>query len=769
MKERAQKVLFFFAAAAMMLILLWGGWGRNRFLFGADTFTQHLPFFLFAKKVWTLYHELPLWMPDIFMGMPAIDSANLIYFYPTNLLYVLLPVPVEQVYVIDLVIHMAAAAFGMYLLLKRHRIRPQAAFFGALVYMFSGPLVTYAYNGHWLDIKALAMAPYVLYFLNMGIEKKRFFFFLTAGLFMALQFLATGMQVGAYTYIAAVVYGAYLLYEKKAGKDEIISCAAMFGAASAAAALFSAPQFFPAQDYMKYSWRKYFSYGEFTNISLPPAETLTLLLPQFFGLKDQMYWGELQGMSMSYYCGLAPFLLAFFAFFSAKYRKDAIFFLCLGILFTILSYGGHTPLYKLLYYVPVFNKFRNPARAMSMIPLVLSFMAAAGLNSLVFDGQDTGDKERNKRALILTAKWLGAVAVVLIILTASENVLKGIVSGLFVVTRGTDYNVTMPPGADAALAALIRQDALFFIVTGGLFLVLVYARLAGKIKSLTVFILLLACLQFADIYRIERQFISYKTIKEVAGDDPAAGYIMKSGGIFRSADLNFAWYPNRSMYYGLESFMGFHGIIMDKMYNLLGSNAYTHINILRLFNIRYYLDTGYPEEYKQWGLKKVIDGPVKLFEDRNYLPRAFFTSRIRSMKNDDEILSYMEGPRFNPMEVLTKDDIKLAGNQAKGVASVEITEYMPNRIRITAKSNKEGVLVLSNMYYPRWKVMVDKKPGKIYNVDYALSGVRLSAGEHELDFYYDRGFIIACIGVMAAAFLAYLAVFYFEFRRKKTE
>jgi hypothetical protein len=306
-------------------------------------------------------------------------------------------------------------------------------------------------------------------------------------------------------------------------------------------------------------------------------------------------------------------------------------------------------------------------------------------------------------------------------------------------------------------------------MTGGLFLALVYARLAGRIKSLTVFILLLACLQFADIYRIERQFISYKTIKEVAGDDPAAGYIMKSGGIFRSADLNFAWYPNKSMYYGLESFMGFHGIIMDKMYNLLGSNAYTHINILRLFNIRYYLDTGYPEEYKQWGLKKVIDGPVKLFEDRNYLPRAFFTSRIRSMKNDDDILAYMMSPGFDPLEVLVKDDIIPAQNQVKEASSAWITEYTPNRIRVKESSNRDGMLVLSNMYYPRWKVMVDKKPEKIYNVDYALSGVRLSAGEHELDFYYDRGFIIACIGVMAAAFIAYLAVFYFEFRRKKTE
>lgn len=764
MNNRRELIIYFSAAAGMALILLGGGWGMNRFLFGLDTFTMHLPFFIFAKKEWILYHDLALWMPDIFMGMPAIDSANLMYFYPTNFLFIILPVPIEQTYVIDLVIHMVAAAFGMFLLLKRHRIEVQAAFFGALVYMFSGPLVSCAYNGHWPDMKALALAPYVFYFMNRGITEKKLFFFLTAGIFTALQFMGLGLQVGAYTFIAAFFYSAYLLYEKKAGKKEIISCALMFAAVAAAAALFSAPQFFPSQDYLKYSWRKVLEYGDFVDFSLPPSETLTLLLPQFFGLKDQMYWGGLKGTAITYYCGLAPFLLAPFALFSAKHKRDSMFFLFLGTLFAVLSFGGYTPLYKLLYYVPVFNKFRNPARIMSMMPIVLSFMAAAGLNGLFF-----GDRDSNKKTFMFVMKFFATLAAALILLAINKNFLKDIVSALFAATRGKIYNVVMPTGADMALADLIRQDVIFFILVCVLFLSLTYLKINGKVRSLPLFIMLFACIHFADMYRIEKQFISYHTISEVAEENPAVSYIMKSGGIFRSIDTNFVWYQNKSMYYNLEFFMGFHAVITDKMYRLLGDGIYTHINILRLFNVRYYLNAGEPEQYGQWGFKKVVDGPIKVFEDKKYMARAFFSGKIRRMKDDNDILSYMMSPEFDTREVLVKDDIIPAQNPLNEASSAEITEYTPNRISVKTSSNTDGMLVLSNMYYPRWKVMVDKKPGIIYNVDYALSGVRLSAGEHELVFYYDRGFIMICIGVMAAALLVYLAVFYFEFRRKKVE
>jgi hypothetical protein len=62
--------------------------------------------------------------------------------------------------------------------------------------------------------------------------------------------------------------------------------------------------------------------------------------------------------------------------------------------------------------------------------------------------------------------------------------------------------------------------------------------------------------------------------------------------------------------------------------------------------------------------------------------------------------------------------------------------------------------------------MVDKKPERIYNIDYCINGVKLGAGSHEIEFYYDGSFVAACILLMLAAFAAYAAVYFIEKRRK---
>jgi len=761
MKQGSEKIYYFILAAAMMLILFLPGWAPGKFLFGLDTFTLHLPFLIYAKKAWQVFHDLPLWMPDIYMGMPAIDSANLMYFYPTNLLSILLPVPAVQSYIADLLIHMAAAGFGIFLFLRRHNISKQAAYFGAFVYMFSGPLVTCAYNGHWPDIKAIALVPYVFYFINRAIKEKRFFHYLSAGLFMALQVMGIGMQIAAYTWMAAVMYAAFMLYAEKAGKKDITNAAVFFTLATVSVALFSAPQFFPAQEYMRFSWRKDFPYDEFVNYSFNPAESIVLLLPQFFGLKDAMYWGFFSGTAVSYYCGLLPLLFAPFAFVPGKHRNISIFFLALAVFTMLMAFGGYTPLYKFLYNIPVFNKFRNPARILCLIPFILSFFASIGLNTVLERDKNSG---KIFKVVFITAASLSAL---FLFYAANENLLKSVLTGIFNISRAKFTKQPMPEEGLFAAISFIREDVAYFIAVFLIFSGAIYLLLKERVKSVLVISILFCCVQFFDMWRVEKKFISYYSINEISPIDGAARYMKTDGSIFRFADLAFAWQMNRHMYYGLESFIGFHAILYDKMYNLLSGEAYKFKDIMRLFNVKYYLNTGDPDEFKSWGYKKVLAGPVNLFKDAGAMPRVFLTDRVKKLGSDDEILAYMKTSGFNPQEALVKDAVELTADSKELKYTASITDYTPNRIKISAAANKETLLVLSNMYYYRWKVMVDKKPERIYNIDYCIDGVKLLPGRHEVEFYYDRSFIVLCVLLMLAAFTAYAAVYFIEKRRKK--
>jgi len=56
------------------------------------------------------------------------------------------------------------------------------------------------------------------------------------------------------------------------------------------------------------------------------------------------------------------------------------------------------------------------------------------------------------------------------------------------------------------------------------------------------------------------------------------------------------------------------------------------------------------------------------------------------------------------------------------------------RIRYTAPA--DSLLRIAVPYAPRWTAVVDRLPVKVLPLDYALCGVILPAGQHELTFQY---------------------------------
>ena len=77
---------------------------------------------------------------------------------------------------------------------------------------------------------------------------------------------------------------------------------------------------------------------------------------------------------------------------------------------------------------------------------------------------------------------------------------------------------------------------------------------------------------------------------------------------------------------------------------------------------------------------------------------------------------------------------------------------------------RNGILVLSETYYPGWIATVDRYPAKILVADYVLRGVEVPPGKHRVRFAYrpksvqygtavSLTSIMVWAGVAAAAFL----------------
>ncbi len=141
--------------------------------------------------------------------------------------------------------------------------------------------------------------------------------------------------------------------------------------------------------------------------------------------------------------------------------------------------------------------------------------------------------------------------------------------------------------------------------------------------------------------------------------------------------------------------------------------------------------------------KLVFDGDIKVYHNRQAFPRAFVVHQAEIIEKEEEILARMSSEKFDPWKrVILEDQIpelRMTANrtQITGSSAAEIVDYQANSVEIKARMDEKGFLVLSDTYYPGWRVWVDGREKKIYCADYLLRAVHLSPGLHRVKFVFD--------------------------------
>jgi hypothetical protein len=165
-----------------------------------------------------------------------------------------------------------------------------------------------------------------------------------------------------------------------------------------------------------------------------------------------------------------------------------------------------------------------------------------------------------------------------------------------------------------------------------------------------------------------------------------------------------------------------------------------------------------------------------VFENEHALPRAFIVHRIKVIDpcHGQEALTGMKSENFQPAKIafieghIPASLVEALERVPEATGSwAEIKEYRDNRVCIQATMDYPGFLILSDIYYPGWKVIVDGKEGKIYPADYLLRGVFLERGAHTIKFVYSPASfkIGASVGVLVL--LSLLAIPFFRKRNAR--
>jgi len=330
--------------------------------------------------------RLPLWTPALQAGFPLFAEGEVAALYPINLIsHRLLPAHFALSYTI--LFHLAWAAVGMYWLCRTFGLRRTSALLAGFVFGAGGFMT--AHIMHAPHIAVASWLPWLLaiqqkYFQARQAHARSLFWFLAMAVAVALQLLGGFPQFALFNIATLGLFALVTPIFLRPVSDRFkVSYRVIFesvlgaGLASVLGVGLAAVQLLPTIELISLSIRgQDMPRAFFTSYSLDPAA-----LTQF--LSPLAYLGMPQASNMEYfaYFGMLPLLLLFLA---PLLRRDARtwFFAMFGAVALLLALGGNTLFYDLLYNVPVFNRFRVPARFLLLFTFAAAFLAATGLEEL---------------------------------------------------------------------------------------------------------------------------------------------------------------------------------------------------------------------------------------------------------------------------------------------------------------------------------------------------------------------------------------------------
>lgn len=324
---------------------------------------------------------LPLWDPYMFGGMPLFGTAQAGVLFPLNWFYLIFSAPVATN--LMMLSTYVLAALGAYLFARRSGSSIAGAAATSLVWQCSAFMV--AKVGQTNVVQTAALLPWVLWTIDSyGLSGKRGWGVLLA-LLIAVQIFAGHQQTFAYSFLLAGAY-ALMMARASSGRERksYLQSLLLLSIGVIAAAV----QILPTLELWRNSLRATASYDFFSSFSMPRRFVLTLFAPFIMGGGDgnlfrAPYIGPAFVGEYIAYVGAATLMLAVLALLLKRDTRTK-FWSFVAVICLALAIGRFLPLniYKLVYYIPVLNLFRVPARHLMEVEFALAVLAGRGLTAL---------------------------------------------------------------------------------------------------------------------------------------------------------------------------------------------------------------------------------------------------------------------------------------------------------------------------------------------------------------------------------------------------
>ena len=140
---------------------------------------------------------------------------------------------------------------------------------------------------------------------------------------------------------------------------------------------------------------------------------------------------------------------------------------------------------------------------------------------------------------------------------------------------------------------------------------------------------------------------------------------------------------------------------------------------------------------------------------------AWMVDNIEYVADADAEIKALHGMDTKHSAVADKKFENVLGKAVPGSKGhIKLTQYAANELAYEVDSEKGGIAVFSEIYYPEWTCLVDGKETEIGRVNYVLRAIRLEPGKHSVVFRFDpksihttEAIAYAALGILALILL----------------
>lgn len=668
--------------------------------------------------------ELPLWNPYLASGKPFIADPQTALFYPPVWLIGLLPL--TRVVGVLFVLHLWLAGWGMYVWLRSEGASRMGAWFGAAVFAFSGYFFVRISAGHSDVVMTQVWLPWILWACRRAMTWRHWSWAVLGGAPVGLSLLAGNMATFFYAGVVLVTYALYTAWidaQKPGWVGNLLKALLPVAGMSAVGLALAAVQLIPTLQYLSLSTRQGSTYAFASDYSWPPGYLLTLLIPNFFGNPVITgYWGAGIYEEMIFYVGVLPLVLALVLGGRLRHRLR-VWLLGLTGAGLLLALGRFSIAHRLAYtLIPLFRVGRAPGRA----GFLFTF-AVAALGGLLITWMEDRPAEAHQGGYWRTAAWVVGTVAALIVLT-----------GFVLYTLQRDSNPEV--GRLWHVANYTALFLLFFLLAAALLVGWQKGRLTGAQGATLAMGLVLL-----DLWSFGRPLLQAVPMTESSLWRNAAHLVGTEGRILPWG-LNI-FEQNLGMLLGLESVFSYDSMGIGRYERFTTYVADPRARAYDLLRARYLVtwqDMRFPDDPASPQLVGERGG-VWVYERPGAFPEAWLVHQVEVQETEDALLARLNDPAFDPRQVALVEQtlpcsLQLRSGQALSPTAaqeeVRVTQRGNNTIALDVNASTDGLLILSEVAYPGWRVFVDGKRVPVVRADYTLRAVCVPAGTHQVTFSF---------------------------------